>query len=532
MGGTDSPSFNWKIPEGIHADGAKCILRIRYNLTTMDFGSDSWNVFANSNKDNSPVKTNPSSDWLGMGMNVSGPLRLNINTAQFGRTFEDRTHVFQIRKRPANLACGLRTADNCDIWNVNVRGRRGNIVQVYPSVEYDFVPPVIKAARNDYLHIQWTGSDANDQNNDGNGRTGTDRSNIVIVPSLGKNYPQSLADPLNPSVINTNLHFTDNLQKIAYMAYLNQTNCDPTTTNTNSNYNCKTLNRSPGYVNVGLVQVENMGTFNLLSTRNNAFTNREQKSTLIVSEDSASVAAAAGISASAIVMLGALGFFGLSYARRNPKSRLAQLYMIAKTDNDGSISDTDSQAGMDDEPKSWADKYPWLAPLIEWYAWHQALVLFVVFFTTCQIGAYGYGYFTYVNTNPAPYFAFAKGFGKVIDIDMGLVLIPILRNFMSYLRTTPAAEKLPLDDNINIHKWVAYSIALASVGHISMHFLDYVWLQVISYCYLERASSPRLHESLAKCIWYNWSPASFLIPNHVPGCLFAAQNLFHLRISV
>jgi hypothetical protein len=47
------------------------------------------------------------------------------------------------------------------------------ILQVYPSVEYDFVPSRFHAAVGDLLHIQWTGSDANSQGNNGNVSLGT-----------------------------------------------------------------------------------------------------------------------------------------------------------------------------------------------------------------------------------------------------------------------------------------------------------------------------------------------------------------------
>ena len=44
----------------------------------------------------SPVQQNP---YVEIG--ALQPLRLAINTAQFGRTFQDRSHVFKIMPRPA-----------------------------------------------------------------------------------------------------------------------------------------------------------------------------------------------------------------------------------------------------------------------------------------------------------------------------------------------------------------------------------------------------------------------------------------------
>jgi hypothetical protein len=96
-------------------------------------------------------------------------LQINLNTDQTGRTFQDRTHLFQILPRPSEIfddfvfsklmffSTLVGVSDSANIYNWNMLGKRGNIVQTYPAVEYDFTPRNLQINRNDLIHIQWTG---------------------------------------------------------------------------------------------------------------------------------------------------------------------------------------------------------------------------------------------------------------------------------------------------------------------------------------------------------------------------------------
>merc|ERR1712167_475143 len=89
------------------------------------------------------------------------------------------------------------------IHNLNVRGKRGNIVQTYPAVEYDFIPNRRTISTEDLVHIQWTGSNTHNSQPDGGdgqtgdageGRGGTDRSNFLEMQGEVENFPSPFSN--------------------------------------------------------------------------------------------------------------------------------------------------------------------------------------------------------------------------------------------------------------------------------------------------------------------------------------------------
>lgn len=264
--------YNWTLPDLNHE---QCVLRIRYNISTGDF--DGWNPSVNSS-------TNGVNLDIGekYGMNESTAaergyvfkqnpevalfpgfdlkLRLAINTNQYGRVFQDRSHTFAVRRRPSEMK-------NVKIHNLNVRGKRGNIVQVYPGVEYDFVPNTLRVKDGDYIHFQWTGSNTNPNNNDGQGKAGTDRTNVVLLSDneWGKNYP-SLLDKSNLlGMDKTSLNHLAVLDNSQFGGEMSE------------------LDDAGTYFDLGPKKVTGIGTYHYMSTRNNNFSNRSQKGRIVIS---------------------------------------------------------------------------------------------------------------------------------------------------------------------------------------------------------------------------------------------------------
>ncbi|KAL0374617.1 UNVERIFIED_CONTAM: Respiratory burst oxidaseprotein E [Sesamum radiatum] len=63
----------------------------------------------------------------------------------------------------------------------------------------------------------------------------------------------------------------------------------------------------------------------------------------------------------------------------------------------------------------------------------------------------------------------AKGAAETLKLNMALVLLPVCRNILTWLRSTKASLFIPLDDNINFHKVIACAIAIGTILHAGNH---------------------------------------------------------------
>jgi hypothetical protein len=262
--GHSESSFLWKLPTKSDSD---CVLRLRYNISLhLELPFDA-NLSYNTLFYTDPL------------ILVDGHyVRLALDTAQLPRTFEDRSYTFDIINLPPNID------KKSTIYNVNVQGKRGNIAQVRNCFEYDFVPNNLTLYDNDYVHFQWVGSDFNPLGNDGEGRVGTDRTNLVDT-TIYDGYKHTQNNTFIPiDLINSFVYlnqFAENCYTYDELIKQNKL------LNTQDIKNCALLNNASVYFNSRLFKItlsknNTNKTYYYMATRNNNFSNRNQKGSLTV----------------------------------------------------------------------------------------------------------------------------------------------------------------------------------------------------------------------------------------------------------
>ncbi|XP_022754767.1 respiratory burst oxidase homolog protein E-like [Durio zibethinus] len=63
----------------------------------------------------------------------------------------------------------------------------------------------------------------------------------------------------------------------------------------------------------------------------------------------------------------------------------------------------------------------------------------------------------------------AKGAAETLKLNMALILLPVCRNTLTWLRSSKARSFVPFDDNINFHKTIAGAIAIGVLVHAGSH---------------------------------------------------------------
>ncbi|KAF2077058.1 hypothetical protein CYY_001625 [Polysphondylium violaceum] len=110
-------------------------------------------------------------------------------------------------------------------------------------------------------------------------------------------------------------------------------------------------------------------------------------------------------------------------------------------------------------------------------------LVFLILFILANCAVFLRTFFVYKYDRPEVFVALgyggciARGAASVIKLDSAIILVPVLRNFLSWLRGTFVNNYIPIDKNIIFHKFVAWVIAAASFAHVMAHLNNFRLLE-------------------------------------------------------
>ncbi|KAI7741981.1 hypothetical protein M8C21_008694 [Ambrosia artemisiifolia] len=90
-----------------------------------------------------------------------------------------------------------------------------------------------------------------------------------------------------------------------------------------------------------------------------------------------------------------------------------------------------------------------------------------------MIGLFQWKYFQYKQRAALEVMGYcilsAKGAAETLKLNMAIILLPVCRNTITWLRSTKLSYFIPFDDNVNFHKIVAAAIVIGIILHAGNH---------------------------------------------------------------
>ena len=104
---------------------------------------------------------------------------------------------------------------------------------------------------------------------------------------------------------------------------------------------------------------------------------------------------------------------------------------------------------------------------------NRALIIFSLIYLAINIGLFANAMMSYAAQGANIYVQIARGCGACLNFNGALILVPMLRHYLTWLRNSRVGKYLPLDEHIDIHKTIAHVMFLLSIVHTAAHLLNY-----------------------------------------------------------
>ncbi|KAF9289250.1 hypothetical protein BGZ68_009735 [Mortierella alpina] len=133
---------------------------------------------------------------------------------------------------------------------------------------------------------------------------------------------------------------------------------------------------------------------------------------------------------------------------------------------------------IDDEAK---EHISWHQRISIWMINEGSRVIFLGLWILVHVGLFGLAFFNYhysdnfeiARSKLGITLPVARGAALVLHVDSGMILFPVCRTLISWLRSTPLNRIVPFDKAIAFHKSIAYSIVFFTVLHTIAHYVNF-----------------------------------------------------------
>ncbi|KAF9364779.1 hypothetical protein BGX34_000449 [Mortierella sp. NVP85] len=128
----------------------------------------------------------------------------------------------------------------------------------------------------------------------------------------------------------------------------------------------------------------------------------------------------------------------------------------------------------------------WYQKINIWMINEGNRVIFFGLWIMVHIGLFGLAFFNYLFSDNFEKsrnlvgitLPTARGAALVLHVDAGVILLPVCRTLISWLRSTPLNRIVPFDKAITFHKAIAWSIVFFSLVHTIAHYVNFYKMAV------------------------------------------------------